>query len=123
MVTIEQRSPPKIARFAFCGSTATVRLYQLWTWPTFTVVHPWPAVLVVESGESVLGFETIVGLAMPPRLKASPLAMRVQVAPASALRRYQAVAVTTVHAPAVPAFKYGLQPAGVVASCEVPACA
>src|SRR5262249_10787474 len=102
MVMMLQRSPPKIARFGFCGSTATVRLYQLCTCPTFTVVQPCPPAVRVASGDSSEGVCTIVGLATPPRPNERPGPMTVQEAPRSVDFRYQAVALMFVQAFVVP---------------------
>src|SRR5262249_8984040 len=113
-----QRSPPKIARFGFCGSTATVRLYQLWTCPTFTVVQPCPPAVRVASGDSSEGFCTIVGLATPPRPNERPVPMIVHVAPPSIDFRYQLMALMLVQALVVPVVAHPTG-SGVAPSKEV----
>ena len=86
LVMALQRSPPKMARLASPGSTATVRLYQLCTCARFIVRQPEP-----PSPASVVGFVRLVA-AMPVGGKAvavsvRPVAMRVQVVPPSTLFR------------------------------------
>src|SRR5712692_7363245 len=108
-----QRSPPKMARFALPGSTATVRLYQLCTWPRFIVRQPDP-----PSPASVVGFVSVVAVTagvtpwVAPTVR--PVAIRVQVLPPSVLFRYAAVAFAKV------AVKPGIV---AVVSCAALACA